>query len=107
MITVNQNGSQNQIITVSLNKTYVVDGDSVTVLFFSPSRIDISLVKTLTSIGSGFFTFELTLAERALFIDDTYSYHIKIGDYVLNTGFVRLIDNVVFGFDYLIESLLA
>lgn len=105
MITINKDSQINQTILVAL--TSVTSGQSVTVEFISPSRATITLTKTLTLVSSGFFSFDITVAEFANFIDDTYRYEIKTGDIIYKKGRVRIQEGQLVGFDFIIETLLA
>ena len=107
MITVNKDSQQNQTIQLALNESKVSNGQSVTIEFISPSRPTITLTKTLTLVGSGFFSFVLTTAEFAQFVDDTYRYEVKTGSVNFKKGRVRIQEGQLTGFDYVIEHLLA
>ena len=107
MITVEKN--QDRTIRVLLNQRRVNLAEAVTINFTSPSRETISLSKTLTEIGLGFYSFVVTSAEASFFVDDTYSYEITQAGVSLKKGYVRLIvgEEEISLFDYSLDFLLA
>lgn len=107
MITVEKN--QNRTIKLLLNQRRVNLAEAVTINFTSPSRETISLSKTLTEIGLGFYSFVLTSAEASFFVDDTYSYELTQSGVSLKKGYVRLIvgEEEISLFDYSLDFLLA
>lgn len=108
MITVEKN--QNRTIRVLLNQRRVNLANPITINFTSPSRDTISLSKTLTEIGLGFYSFVVTSADASFFVDDTYSYEILQGAQFLKKGYVRLIIGQAGdfeSFDYTLDFLLA
>jgi len=107
MITVEKN--QNRTIRVLLNQRRVNLANPITINFTSPSRDTISLSKTLTEIGLGFYSFVVTSAEASYFVDDTYSYEITQSGVSLKKGYVRLIvgEEEISLFDYTLDFLLA
>lgn len=107
MITVEKN--QDRTIRVLLNQRRVNLAEAVTINFTSPSRDAITLSKTLTEIGLGFYSFVVTSADASFFVDDTYSYEITQSGVSLKKGYVRLIvgEEQIAVFDYTLDFLLA
>ena len=108
MITVEKNLTRT--VKVLLNQSRVNLADPITINFTSPSRSTIQLSKTLTEIGSGFYSFTVTNLEANQFVDDTYSYEILQGATSLKKGYVRLIvgdQDVQLVFDYTLDFTLS
>lgn len=80
--------NQDQTITFSLNRS-VAQAGSANLVLQSPSRPEITFIKALTDIGSGFFSLDLTAAEADQLIDDTYSYYLTQNGVTLKHGFIR------------------
>jgi len=75
---------------MSLN-SQVAQAGSANLVLSSPSRGTITFTKSLSSLGSGFFSLTLDAADTNLLEDDTYSYTLSQDDIYLKTGFVRLV----------------
>lgn len=88
---------------LSLNQDKVQNNDTIQAIFKSPSRPTIQLEKALTSEGGGFFSFEITVAEAADFIDNSYIYEIELNGERISLGNVRLADGTEEGIEYEIE----
>ena len=84
-----------QTIKLSLNRSKVSLSENVSLVLSSPSRVEITIEKALTELGSGFFSIHLTASESNKLIDDTYSYTLTQGDNTLKTGYVRRIEGTL------------
>lgn len=112
MITIVQTELNEIVISLS---SFGLTAEDINLQFVSPSRDLIELNKSLTSQGSGFYSFQITIDESNLFIDDTYSYYFYQGieedARLIKHGRVRLIDAVDTGietvFDYTLDFLLS
>ena len=78
----------------SLNPSVAVSGEA-SLSLNSPSRGNVTFTKSLSSLGSGFFSISLDIADTALLEDDTYSYILSQGGTEIKVGRIRLLDSDV------------
>ena len=88
MITIKRNLSAT--VKVNLNPSKFDSGQDVDIVFFSDSRPTITLTKSLTTLRSGFYSFDVSAVESEDFIDNIYLYQVKQGEDVLKNGKARL-----------------
>ncbi len=93
-----------------LNQQEVNEAESVQLRLNSPTHSTITLDKSLSRIGLGFYSLEVYLEEAYLLKDDTYSYQILQNGVILKYGFVHLMEgdkiiNTVF--DYTLDFLMS
>ena len=88
MITIKKN--QTSTVKLFLNHQKVNEAESVQLRLNSPTRSAITLDKSLSQIGLGFYSLEVYLEESYLLKDDTYSYQI------LQNGVISRRGNPVF-----------
>tara|TARA_R100000951_G_scaffold110853_3_gene109210 strand:+ start:3851 stop:4177 length:327 start_codon:yes stop_codon:yes gene_type:complete len=108
MITIRKN--QTSTVKLFLNQQEVNEAESVQLRLNSPTHSTITLDKSLSRIGLGFYSLEVYLEEAYLLKDDTYSYQILQNGVILKYGFVHLMEgdkiiNTVF--DYTLDFLMS
>lgn len=88
MITIDKNLTKT--VKVYLNQENLNEAVDVTFRLQSPSRSTVYLIKSLTKISTGFYSFQVTAVEGSQLIDDSYYYQVLQNDFILKKGKVRL-----------------
>jgi len=99
---------QRSTLRFSLNRSVAAEGVA-SLSLNSPSRGTLTFTKSLTNLGSGFFSLVLDFTDTAQLEDDTYSYELTQDGTYLKTGFIRLLEaDLTNGqFDYKMDFLMS
>ena len=97
-----------------LNQEKVNEAQQITLRLKSPSRPQIDIIKSLTKISTGFYSFVITPFESHLLEDNSYRYQILQNDefqneLILKIGKVRLIETqqLINSFDFTLDFTIA
>lgn len=93
-------------LKLSVNSFKAQEGQA-TLKFYSPSRGIINIEVSLVSVGSGFFTCDVSAENSALLVDNTYTYELIQGEETLKYGKVRLTNADFELLDYTLDFTLA
>lgn len=97
------------VVKARMNSEKVVLSNPINFNLSSPSRPNLSFLKTLTQVSSGIYSFEMSEIDTQQLVDDTYFYDIIQGDLTLKSGVisVTLLDDKLSIFDYTLDLTLA
>lgn len=92
-----------------LNQEKVNEAQQITLRLKSPSRPQIDIIKSLTKISTGFYSFVITPFESHLLEDNSYRYQILQNELILKIGKVRLIETqqLINSFDFTLDFTIA
>ncbi len=97
------------VVKARMNSEKVILNNPINFNLSSPSRPNLSFLKTLTQVSSGIYSFEMSEIDAQQLVDDTYFYDIIQGDLTLKSGVisVTLLDDKLSIFDYTLDLTLA